>query len=190
MALKLVVEMTVASTREATPRASATPSTTTAWSRPSGDAPITHAGARAMSVRKLRRVLSRPAHARALLPCLSMATRWMATGSGGVGQESIQSATAARGATMAPATSGEICHPRWSTSTGIHRRSAGQGCPGRPRFRWSRHRPAGDSVAIGSGSLLPSTVTWTSPTKPPSPWYGPRPLTKSWPAWPAFADAL
>ena len=37
---------------------------------------------------------------------------------------------------------------------------------------------------------LPSTVTWTSPTKTPSPLSGPRPLTKSWPAWPAFADAL
>ena len=37
---------------------------------------------------------------------------------------------------------------------------------------------------------LPSTATWTSPTKTPSPWYGPRPLTRSWPAWPAFASVL
>ena len=37
---------------------------------------------------------------------------------------------------------------------------------------------------------LPSTVTWTSPTKTPSPWSGPRPPTKSWPAWPAFANVL
>ena len=37
---------------------------------------------------------------------------------------------------------------------------------------------------------LPSTVTWTSPTKTPSPLSGPRPLTKSWPAWPAVANAL
>ena len=46
----------------------------------------------------------------------------------------------------------------------------------------SAHRKA---VAPGSASeqapnwRLPSTATWTSPTKTPSPWYGPRPLTKS-----------
>ena len=37
---------------------------------------------------------------------------------------------------------------------------------------------------------VPSTATWTSPTKTPSPWYGPRPLTKSWQVWPAFASVL
>ena len=55
-----------------------------------------------------------------------------------------------------------------------------------------------DYVRHGTGACiraapnwrLPSTATWTSPTKTPSPSYGPRPLTKSWPAWLAFASVL
>ena len=55
--------------------------------------------------------------------------------------------------------------------------------------------PAKSSCAVeciraAANWRLPSTVTWTSPTKTPSPLSGPRPLTKSWPAWPVCADAL
>ena len=38
---------------------------------------------------------------------------------------------------------------------------------------------AGACIRAAPNWRLPSTATWTSPTKTPSPSYGPRPLTKS-----------
>ena len=49
---------------------------------------------------------------------------------------------------------------------------------------------AGACIRAAPNWRLPSTATWTSPTKTSSPSYGPRPLTKSWPAWLAFASVL
>ena len=57
----------------------------------------------------------------------------------------------------------------------------------RPRFQ-IHFSCAVECTRAAANWRLPSTVTWTSPTKTPSPLSGPRPLTKSWPAWPAFAD--
>ena len=81
---------------------------------------------------------------------------------------------------------------RWSASTFTSRPpappgwtwwSAGSGCSPKSSCAVACTRAA-------ASWKLPSTVTWTSPTKTPSPWSGPRPPTKSWPAWPAFANVL
>ncbi len=62
--------------------------------------------------------------------------------------------------------------------------------PGQVERRTHESSCAAACIRAAPNWRLPSTATWTSPTKTPNLLSGPRPPTKSWPTSPAFASEL